>query len=86
MGAPGRHAVGVAAVITACVVGVAYAQTPNGTITGVVTDASGARVVNAGVTIANRQTGQAWALTTSADGMFTIPALLPGEYGMTVAL
>lgn len=79
-----RQAVGIAVVVVVSVAGVAYAQIPSGTITGVVTDASGARVVDAGVSIANLHTGQAWALTTSTEGLFSIPALLPGEYRVTV--
>jgi hypothetical protein len=79
-----RHAIAIAAVVLAPMAGVASAQMPNGTITGVVTDASGARVVDAAVSIANLHTGQALALTTSAEGIFSAPALLPGEYRVTV--
>ena len=79
-----RRAVSIAVVVTVSVVGVAQAQTPSGTITGVVTDTSGARVVDAGVSIASLQTGYAWALTTSPEGIFSIPALKPGEYRVTV--
>lgn len=61
----------------------AYAQAPTGTVTGVVTDATGARVA-AHVSITNLQTAQAWELTTSVEGIYTAAALLPGEYRVTV--
>ena len=81
-----RQTIVIAIVVAVSVAGTASAQTPSGTITGVVIDASGARVVDAGVSIANRHTGQASTLTTSADGIFSIAALLPGEYRVILTL
>ncbi len=81
-----RQTIIIAVVVAVFVAGAASAQTPSGTITGVVIDASGARVVDAGVSIANRHTGQASTLTTSADGIFSVAALPPGEYRVIVTV
>ncbi|MEK6284836.1 MAG: carboxypeptidase regulatory-like domain-containing protein [Acidobacteriota bacterium] len=64
-------------------VGVAHAQAPTGTITGVVTDATGAVVAGARITITNRATGLSRNLTTSAEGDYSAVALPPGDYQVT---
>jgi hypothetical protein len=56
------------------------AQTPSGIITGTVTDASGAVVPNAKVTITNQATGVNRAVLANAEGLFSAPALPPGDY------
>src|SRR5690242_19861542 len=61
-----------------------YAQAPTGTITGLVTDSTGAVVAGARLTLTNLQTGQTRVLTTSAEGMYTAAALLPGAYRLTI--
>ena len=61
----------------------ARAQGPTGTIAGIVTDSSGAVLVDARVSIVNRDTGQARAVTTSADGSYSAPSLPPGVYRVT---
>ena len=61
-------------------VGVAHAQAPTGTITGVVTDATGAVVAGARITITNRATGLSRTLTSSAEGDYSAVALPPGDY------
>jgi carboxypeptidase family protein len=60
------------------------AQVPTGTVTGVVTDPTGAAVANARVTIADPETGQTWTLHTSPEGIYTAAALSPGQYRVTV--
>ena len=60
--------------------GLALAQRDLGTITGTVTDPSGAAVPGATITITNDGTGESSKLQTSAAGDFTRPALLPGIY------
>jgi hypothetical protein len=62
---------------------VAYTQAPTGTITGIVTDATGTGVATAHISVTNLQTGHTWALETSADGFYTAVALLPGNYRVT---
>jgi len=56
------------------------AQTPTGTITGTVTDESGAVVPNAKVTITNQATDFSRTVLANAEGLFSAPALLPGDY------
>ncbi len=57
----------------------AHAQA-TGTISGVVSDASGAAVPGASVEATNRGTGLVRATAAGADGFFTIPLLPPGLY------
>ncbi|MGP0071394.1 MAG: carboxypeptidase regulatory-like domain-containing protein, partial [Bryobacteraceae bacterium] len=56
------------------------AQTPTGIITGVVTDETGSIIPNVNVTITNKATGFSRTATTNAEGLFSAPALNPGEY------
>ncbi len=58
----------------------AAAQGSFGTITGTVTDSTGAVVVGAKVTVTNTQTGVSRALTTDAAGRYNAPNLTPGKY------
>jgi len=57
-----------------------YAQAPTGTISGTVTDESGAVVPNATVTITNKDTGFIRTVTTNAEGLYTAPSLPAGQY------
>ncbi len=61
-----------------------YAQTPTGSLSGDVTDATGASVAGARVTIVNAGTLQARLQTTSEQGLFTAAALPPGRYRVTI--
>jgi hypothetical protein len=60
------------------------AQTFRGTILGTVTDASGAVVVGAKVTVKNVGTGLERTTDTSADGSYSLPELPIGTYNVTV--
>jgi len=62
----------------------AFAQRDLGTITGTVTDSTGAVVQGATITITNEGTGESATLQTTAAGDYTRPALLPGSYTVTV--
>jgi hypothetical protein len=62
----------------------ALAQTNRGGISGTVTDATGAVVPGATVTVTNVGTNQIVKLTTSAEGSFTAPSLEPVVYSLTV--
>jgi hypothetical protein len=64
--------------------GSVHAQTPTGTITGLVTDTSGAALAGAQVSIVNRDTGQTRTLTTTTEGYYSAAALPPGVYHVTV--
>lgn len=57
-----------------------FAQAPVGTITGTVSDESGAVIPNASVTITNKETGFLRVFTTGQDGVFSAPALAAGTY------
>ncbi len=63
---------------------VALAQRDLGTVTGTVTDAQGAAVANAKVTITNAATGVTSDTVTTDTGVFTRPALNPGTYTVSV--
>ena len=58
----------------------AAAQTTFGSITGVVTDPSGAAVPQATVVATNQATNFTRRQTTSTMGVFTIADLVPGTY------
>ncbi|MGA2725618.1 MAG: carboxypeptidase regulatory-like domain-containing protein [Bryobacteraceae bacterium] len=58
----------------------ALAQRDLGTITGTVTDPSGAAVPGAAITITNVATGESYKLETTSVGDYTRPALPPGTY------
>ena len=60
------------------------AQVVTGTITGIVTDPSGARVPNATITATNEGNGVSQSTTTTADGIYNLPYLPPGTYTITV--
>ncbi len=59
-------------------------QSSTGTIQGSVRDSQGAVVPNASVTITNAGTNRAVSLTSNAEGLFSLPALDPGSYRITV--
>ena len=61
-----------------------HAQTATGTLDGRVTDASGAVVADAKVTITSNQTNFKQELTTNGVGVFVRPFLLPGLYQVAV--
>jgi hypothetical protein len=58
----------------------AFAQRDLGTITGTVSDAQGAAVPNAKVTIIEVATNQSYVVTTNEAGEYARPALKPGIY------
>ena len=62
----------------------ALSQTITATVSGVVTDQTGAVVPNAKVIFTSTGTGQAKTATTDGEGRYTAPFLQPGEYKVTV--
>lgn len=75
---------GCAALLIAAFALGASAQSNKGTITGTVTDPNGAVVKDAKVTVTNVANGESRDVTTSDDGTYSIPALDPGVYRITV--
>ncbi|HEY9137571.1 MAG TPA: TonB-dependent receptor [Terriglobus sp.] len=66
--------------------GLAHAQLTTADILGTVTDASGAVVPNATVTLKSLATNQSRVGTTDASGNYTFTLLQPGHYSVTVAI
>jgi hypothetical protein len=64
----------------------AFAQDPRGTITGVVTDSSGAVLPGAAISATNVATNRESTTTANDDGRYTIPYLAPGTYVVEVEL
>src|SRR5947209_4634383 len=64
--------------------GVAAAQSMNASISGTVTDPSGAVVPGAEVTLKSLERQTTAKTTTSADGLYSFPNLEPGSYEVSV--
>jgi hypothetical protein len=67
-------------------VGLLVAQTGStGALEGTVSDASGAVIPNATVTLTSADTGQVRTSTTGADGTYRFSLLTPGTYNLKIA-
>ena len=66
-------------------ISVASAQTSNGSIAGAVTDATGAAVVGANVTVVSADTGTTRVATTGKDGTYRIDSVPPGVYKVSAS-
>jgi hypothetical protein len=77
-----RHCLSVLVVMLS--VGLAQAQTLDGTLRGEVTDPTGAVIAGARVTALNVGTNVSVETTTTGSGTYNIPNLLPGIYTVTV--
>ena len=62
-----------------------HAQVVGGTLSGTITDASGAVLPNAQVSIKNLGTGIVRTIATNAAGLYTAPNLLPADYVVTTS-
>jgi hypothetical protein len=62
-----------------------HAQVAGGTLSGSITDPSGAVVPNAEVVIKNSATGVSRNVTTNADGFYSAANLVPGNYEVSVS-
>src|SRR5487761_379473 len=62
-----------------------HAQVSGATLTGAVTDPSGAVIPNAKVSIKNVATGVTRSVAANSAGFYTAPNLLPGPYSVTVS-
>src|SRR5882762_4900397 len=61
------------------------AQSPNGTISGLVLDPAGRAIAGAGILIVNDATGVKYERTTNDEGIYTVPNLPPGPYRIQVS-
>ncbi|HEY2471452.1 MAG TPA: TonB-dependent receptor [Terracidiphilus sp.] len=64
--------------------GLCFAQTDRGSVSGIVTDPSGAGITGAKVTITNTAMGTQNTTVTTGAGNYSIPQLAAGEYSVTV--
>src|SRR5688572_656089 len=62
----------------------AFAQQVTGTVTGAVTDSSGAAVASVELRLSNTLTGQARNIKSGEDGTFRFLVLQPGIYSLYV--
>lgn len=81
---PNKFAAIILALLAMLLACPAYGQSDRGALTGTVTDASGAIVAGAKVTITNLNNGEARTLTTSDEGYFAFPELPANPYRLTV--
>ena len=61
-----------------------HAQVAGATLTGTVTDSSGAVIPNVQVVIKNEATGEVRTVTVGSAGVYAAPNLLPGTYDVSV--
>jgi hypothetical protein len=65
--------------------GNAYAQVSGATLSGTITDPSGAAIAGAKVSVANKATGVNRDVMADAAGFYSAPNLLPGPYEVTAS-
>ncbi|HVR27851.1 MAG TPA: carboxypeptidase regulatory-like domain-containing protein [Candidatus Polarisedimenticolia bacterium] len=61
-----------------------YAQVSGATLTGTVSDSSGAVIPNVHLSIKNEGTGEVRSVIVDSAGFYSAPNLLPGQYDVTV--
>src|SRR4051812_41934889 len=74
----------VALLITVLLCISGFAQSDRGSITGTVTDASGARVPNVKITATNQSTGEVRTAESSSDGNYLLPELQAAPWKLKV--
>src|SRR5713101_7695952 len=62
-----------------------HAQVTGATLSGTVTDASGAVVAGAQISAKNNATGTSRDVTADSSGFYTLPNLTPGDYEVRIA-
>src|SRR5437660_4443265 len=68
------------------VIGAAFGQSDRGTVTGTVSDATGAVIPGANVVATNTETSTKYETVSTETGNFTLTQLPPGVYQMSVEL
>jgi hypothetical protein len=71
-------------ILLAWFVPTAAGQSTSGSITGTVTDASGAVIANAEITVINQDTGVTQHVKGGTEGIYHVTDLLPGTYTLQV--
>src|SRR5579864_4004572 len=79
-----KHLAAVLALLLSCSLS-AQGQVVGGTISGTVSDRSGAVVANATVSLRNLATDVTTVVKSNAQGLYSLPNLLPGNYQQTVS-
>jgi carboxypeptidase family protein/TonB-dependent receptor-like protein len=68
-----------------CFIGSAYAQQEtSATVTGRVTDATGAVIAGATIVVANQENGAVRRIQTNTEGIYIATPLIPGHYSLTI--
>ncbi len=62
-----------------------HAQVTGATLSGTVTDASGAVVAGAQISVKNNATGTSRDATADSSGFYTLPNLTPGDYEVRIS-
>jgi Carboxypeptidase regulatory-like domain/TonB-dependent Receptor Plug Domain/TonB dependent receptor len=70
--------------LTQLLTSVSFAQVAGATLSGTVTDPSGAAIAAAQVSITHKATGVSRSVITDSAGLYSAPNLLPGVYDVTV--
>jgi hypothetical protein len=72
-------------VVLGCASELCLAQSDRGSVSGTVTDPTGAGIVGAKVTVTNAAMGTQYATLTTGVGDYTVPELAAGQYSVTVS-
>lgn len=76
--------IGFLVLLMICVVTVTFAQTNTARLQGTITDASGAAVQGASITVTGLGTGRIVDVKTNETGYYTVSALDPGKYKVEI--
>jgi len=74
----------VSVLLVLALVPLAYSQEVRASLTGTITDSTGAAVANAAVQVTNLATNAVTSTKSNESGTFVTPFLAPGQYHMTV--